>query len=633
MGEMNLENQLQVAFATNAELREQIDSLTRVNWSLEERLRHDAESREEMRSFYENQMENLRKEQREALERLQEQHRTQIEEAVSRITKSFEDQISKLIAERDAALLAVKHQRGKRFGGKSERNKGDNNHFNSGENRESEKSSYVDAEDQSQKDMEKAASESSNVRNGDTLDAQKLVKKLKRQHPGAEITVVREDYSKAKSYMEDQTDSHYHTLESYFILPDGEYYRTGKNGEIEKSCLRVLIRYPERYEEHIYEVAHVRSKDKDEYSTSESLALDRPVPGCMFSKEMLTYVLCEKYLYHTPFRQILKKLRNRGLKVSKSVLGEHVHKAIAWLKEKLHPFWSSLVRKSWILMIDETRTLVGCKDEETEERKYKNKYMWGLRANSVNLAWFLYEDGSRGAEAIRPFLDGFLGFYTTDGYAVYKIFDSKEDASKEEKDARGKEESKCRRAACMVHIRRNFVDAMLEDMSEAKWFIDEIGNLFAIEHYCLKNGLTGNERLIERLKSGNTADIMKRIEERLEVHRQSGYAGCGEMMKKAVRYALGEWPAMKRVLECGDVELSNNLSEQMMRSIKMNLKNAGNIGSEESAKHNAFMFSVIESCKMNKRTVEDYLMTLLDKLKLSRDGDDLTGLLPCNLAT
>ena len=110
MGEMNLENQLQVAFATNAELREQIDSLTRVNWSLEERLRHDAESREEMRTFYENQMENLRKEQREALERLQEQHKRQIEEtvsvAVSKITKSFEEQISKLIAERDSALLA-----------------------------------------------------------------------------------------------------------------------------------------------------------------------------------------------------------------------------------------------------------------------------------------------------------------------------------------------------------------------------------------------------------------------------------------------------------------------------------------------------------------------------------------------
>ncbi|MGN1220054.1 MAG: transposase, partial [Candidatus Cryptobacteroides sp.] len=460
MGEMNLENQLQVAFATNAELREQIDSLTRVNWSLEERLRHDAESREEMRAFYENQMDNLRREQREALERLQEQHRHQIDEAVSCITKSFEEQIAKLIAERDAALLAAKQQRGKRFARKSERNKDEgNNSQNSGENREAEKSEYVDSEQQHQKDMEKAASESSDADTGETLDAGKLVKKLKRQHPGAEITVVREDYSKAKSYMENPEDSHYHKLESYFTLAEGEYFRTGKNGEIEKSCIKILIRYPERYEEHIYEVAHVRSKEKDEYSTSKSLDLNRPIPGCMFSKEMLTYILCEKYLYHTPFRQIVKKLRNRGLKLSKSVLGEHVHKAIAWMKDKLQPFWSSLVRKSWILMIDETRTLVGCMDKETEERKYKNKYMWGLRANSVNLAWFLYEDGSRGAEVIRPFLDGFIGFYTTDGYAVYKIFDSKQEA---DASTRNDESRKGRRSACMVHIRSYQKDIVIK---------------------------------------------------------------------------------------------------------------------------------------------------------------------------
>ena len=87
MEEMNLENQLQVAFATIAELRDQIDSLTRVNWSQEERLRSDDRSREEMRLFYENQMENLRKEQREALARLQEEHKRQIDEAVSKITK------------------------------------------------------------------------------------------------------------------------------------------------------------------------------------------------------------------------------------------------------------------------------------------------------------------------------------------------------------------------------------------------------------------------------------------------------------------------------------------------------------------------------------------------------------------
>ena len=121
------------------------------------------------------------------------------------------------------------------------------------------------------------------------------------------------------------------------------------------------------------------------------------------------------------------------------------------------------------------------------------------------------------------------------------------------------------------------------------------------------------------------------LEERLEVFRKSDFAGCGELLRKVLKYAIGEWPAMKRVLECGDVELSNNLSEQMMRRIKMNLKNAGNIGSERSARHNAFMYSVIESCKMVRRNVEDYLRSLLERLRSARDGDDLTNCLPCYL--
>lgn len=126
---------------------------------------------------------------------------------------------------------------------------------------------------------------------------------------------------------------------------------------------------------------------------------------------------------------------------------------------------------------------------------------------------------------------------------------------------------------------------------------------------------------------------MKSIEDRLADYALSDDAGCGELLRKVLRYARAEWPATKRVPECGEIELSNRLREQMMQSIKMNLKNAGNIGSEESAKHNAFMFSLIESCKMNKRTVEDNPMSLLDRLRLSWEGDDLTGLLPCNLAT
>ena len=86
---------------------------------------------------------------------------------------------------------------------------------------------------------------------------------------------------------------------------------------------------------------------------------------------------------------------------------------------------------------------------------------------------------------------------------------------------------------------------------------------------------------------------------------------------------------MQRVLESGNVEISNTISEQSVRKLKMNLKNAGNIGSESSAAYNAFMYSVIESCKHNDIDPGKYISYLLDKLKSAHEGDELTGLLPC----
>lgn len=94
--DMNVETQLQVAYSVNVQLRDQIDALNRTVWSLEERLRISDEGKEDLKKFYENQMDILRVE-----------HQKSINEAVFRITKSFEE-IAKLIEERDAALLSAK---------------------------------------------------------------------------------------------------------------------------------------------------------------------------------------------------------------------------------------------------------------------------------------------------------------------------------------------------------------------------------------------------------------------------------------------------------------------------------------------------------------------------------------------
>lgn len=102
-------------------------------------------------------------------------------------------------------------------------------------------------------------------------------------------------------------------------------------------------------------------------------------------------------------------------------------------------------------------------------KSYFKRYFWGTKAQMVKLVWFLYENGSRGLSAIKPFLDQFVGFFTTDGYVVYKAYD-------------GENTPNQIRIACLTHIRRGFVNAPEENRTLSMWFIDEFGRMFGNEY-------------------------------------------------------------------------------------------------------------------------------------------------------
>ena len=604
---MRAEEQLKLAYMTIAELKDQNAKLVDAVAALERRLAEsDGRDRRMVEEFYRGMIEDMRVAQ---------------EKQMSDLRESMQHTIDRLTAQISALAANGKVNTGKLYGRKSEkssrlnkrrddddRNQGkDNFDGTAGSDKGHNAGSNTDAA------RDKASS-------GDTVSA--LQKKILRTHPGVEMKVERIDYSKAAAY----TDSPmYHRLEDYYTLPEGAYFVT-RGGEIDKNCVKVILYYPARIEEHIYETATVRFCDEDDIRTLDTITIDRPIEGCCFGTETLSYILMEKFWYNTPFEQIVRKLRALGLRMSKSTLGDNVHRAIEYMRSKMKEWWKKAMLTARYWMIDETPGLVGCEDGNGE-RAYMKKYFWSITARVLKLSWLFYEGGSRGAKAIRPFLEKFIGFYTTDGYICYKVFDTTDEelANLESPPPEGIK----KRSACLVHIRRLFVNALEENFDEAMWFIDRMGMIFAKEHSFKERKLTSDERYMARLKPGSTADLMKSIEERLAEYALSDDAGCGELLRKALRYARAEWPAMKRVLESGDVEVSNNISEQSVRKLKMNLKNAGNIGSESSAADNAFMYSVIESCKLNNIDPGKYISYLLGKLKNAREGEDLTGLLPC----
>ena len=419
---------------------------------------------------------------------------------------------------------------------------------------------------------------------------------------------LRLDYSKHKPYTD---NPFYIKLEDYYILSEGESYKRRK-GAIEKRLKRMLVMVPAHFEEIFVEVATVRchGEERDTYVLENQV-----IPGVPFDAEMISFILTEHYCFNTTWANIAKKLSYYGVCINDSTLVDIAHRCIAYMKKEMEEVWQNELYTTNYWMIDETTGLVGIIDKKTNERSYLTKYLWGIRANQLKLSWFIYDGGSRGRKVIKPYLDKFKGYFTTDGYIVYKLYDKLSDANQI-------------RCACLTHIRRLFVDALHENRSMMSWFINKIKKLFEIDAECKEHGIVGKDRA--SVRACRSSFIMQEIENKFNFYINSGsFSKLGKLTQAALKYIKNEWVSMKNVLTFGDAELSNNLCEQMMRHIKTNLKNSQNIGSEDAAGNFCFMYSLIESCGFNTLSPVRYITHLLKTLPTLKTTVERRNLLPC----
>lgn len=351
---------------TIAELKDQNARLVDAVAALERRLAEsDGRERRMVEEFYRGMIEDMRKAQ---------------EKQMSDLRESMQRTIDGLTAQITALAASGKVNAGKLYGRKSEkssrlnRRRDDDDRNQGKDNFDGTAGSNKGCNAGSSADVSR-----DNESSGDTVSA--LQKKILRTHSGVEMKVERIDYSKAAAY----TDSPiYHRLEEYYELPEGAYFVT-RNGEVDKNCVKVILCYPARIEEHIYETATVRFRDEDDVRTLDTITIDRPIEGCCFGTETLSYILMEKFWYNTPFEQIVRKLRALGLRMSKSTLGDNVHRAIEYMRGKMKEWWEKAMLTASYWMIDETPGLVGC-EGENGERAYLKKYFWSITAKVIKLS-------------------------------------------------------------------------------------------------------------------------------------------------------------------------------------------------------------------------------------------------------
>lgn len=396
-----------------------------------------------------------------------------------------------------------------------------------------------------------------------------------------------------------------HEVDEYYTLPEGGRFMK-RNGMPDVWEYRVIEHVRAHNVEHVYRVARVKLADGTFANTMEHPLKDL---GGIFSPELLARLLCLKYDFSMPENRQVRLLAREGIHISNTTLNSYIHNGIAKLEDFIGDVFKKFVQQAKYLMVDETTELVGV--ETKEGKAYRRKYLWAFFAKHMKMVYYHYNNGSRSSDAAKSFLEHFMGTLSTDGYTVYRMYDG--------------DDSKVLHIGCWTHCRRLWVDALPSDRT-AMEIIDSIGDMFMNEDLFRTMKLSGEQIKGKRRKL--TGPILERIHHKVVMMMQDAKIMANELMRKAVNYTLNQWRSLRNILKDGAAEISNNLCEQRMKPVKLLLKNCMNIGSEDAAKNSAFIFSLIESCKLNGIDPQDYLKHLFECILYGKDCDK-KALLPC----
>jgi len=83
---------------------------------------------------------------------------------------------------------------------------------------------------------------------------------------------------------------------------------------------------------------------------------------------------------------------------------------------------------------------------------------------------------------------------------------------------------------------------------------------------------------------------------------------------QAVGYARGQWIALNRYTEDGDLDIDNNLVERVLRIVAIGRKNWLFAGSDAGAERAAIIYSLVASCKLCEIDPFEYLRDVLDRV-------------------
>ena len=238
-----------------------------------------------------------------------------------------------------------------------------------------------------------------------------------------------------------------------------------------------------------------------------------------------------------------------------------------------------------------------------------NSYMWVLSSGELEKTKgviFKYSP-SRSGEMAKEFLKGFKGIIVTDGYAGYNDV---EDVI---------------HAECWAHARRYFYESIpllenkkMDTTSDGYIGVTYCDKLFEIERQIAELSVQEKKDKREELSKPVLKEFFTWVNTTLNTK-----IVVNNKLKKSLVYAQNQQKELSEFLNDGRIPLSNSLAERAIRPFAVHRKNWLFADTPDGAKANATMYSLIESAKINKLKIYNYMKYLLEELpQLENLNDD-----------
>jgi transposase len=160
---------------------------------------------------------------------------------------------------------------------------------------------------------------------------------------------------------------------------------------------------------------------------------------------------------------------------------------------------------------------------------------------------------------------------------------------------------------CNSHSRRKFKDAMEIFGEEAEFYIEEYKEIYKLE---------ADLKLLPKEERQSYRDMMRphyaRMKEKA-LSEENAYPSKS-LMGKAISYFLKNYDALILFLNNIDLPIDNNSQERLMRNPVIGRKTWYGTHSKRGAKTAAVLFSLVESCRLNKVNPRKYFEALVESL-------------------